>query len=180
MSPHAPTGCVSAPAYLYRRGVPVLYLSSPPRASSPSLLSDNPAKANENTSLSLFHSDHYPKTLNRHFNDALKVPQAAEKVDSPSPKPSQPHHHLSELHCNRRLNNRSAPPGPLNQSRQPEQQLPDSLTGQPIMGGGREIKSKSSYPALASRPVGQWISNLYKDRINQFYSSGQWEKHNLL
>lgn len=48
------------------------------------------------------------------------------------------------------------------------------------MGGGRELKSKSDYPALAQRPVGQWISNIYKERINQFYSSGQWEKYNLL
>jgi alpha-mannosidase len=48
------------------------------------------------------------------------------------------------------------------------------------MGGGLNHKSKSSYPALASRPVGQRISSIYTERINQFYSNGQWEKVNLL
>ncbi|KAH6691636.1 glycosyl hydrolase family 38 domain-containing protein [Plectosphaerella plurivora] len=48
------------------------------------------------------------------------------------------------------------------------------------MGGGRELKSKGSYPTLATRPVGQWISNIYKDRIKNFYSGGQYEKQNLL
>ncbi|ORY60182.1 glycosyl hydrolase family 38 domain-containing protein [Pseudomassariella vexata] len=55
------------------------------------------------------------------------------------------------------------------------------------MGGERtEPKSASasaaiaSYPAQAPGPVGKRISKLYKDRINQFYSRGQWENQNLL
>ncbi|ROT37304.1 glycosyl hydrolase family 38 domain-containing protein [Sodiomyces alkalinus F11] len=48
------------------------------------------------------------------------------------------------------------------------------------MGGGRGLRSKNSYPVLASRPVGQIISKIYKDRIRSFYSPGQYEKHNLL
>lgn len=47
------------------------------------------------------------------------------------------------------------------------------------MGGGEKLKSKSSYPTLAPRPVGQWISKIYKDRIKTFYSKGQYEKYNL-
>ena len=38
------------------------------------------------------------------------------------------------------------------------------------MGGGQDSSSKSSYPVLAPRPVGQWISKLYKDRLHQFTS----------
>lgn len=37
----------------------------------------------------------------------------------------------------------------------------------------------SDYPLRAPRPVGQLISNIYRDRINQFYSGGQYEHHNL-
>ncbi|KAL2757471.1 glycoside hydrolase family 38 protein [Sodiomyces alcalophilus JCM 7366] len=48
------------------------------------------------------------------------------------------------------------------------------------MGGGPDLRSKSSYPTLAPRPVGQMISKIYKDRIRSFYSRGQYEKHNLL
>jgi alpha-mannosidase len=40
-------------------------------------------------------------------------------------------------------------------------------------------KPQSSYPAQAPKPVGQLISNLYKDRINQFTGGGQYEKRNL-
>lgn len=40
-------------------------------------------------------------------------------------------------------------------------------------------KLKSSYPKLSSQPVGQWIENIYKDRIAQFYSEGQYEGKNL-
>lgn len=40
-------------------------------------------------------------------------------------------------------------------------------------------KPESSYPAQAPKPVGQWISNLYKDRINQFTAGGQYERRNL-
>ncbi|OAA67914.1 alpha-mannosidase [Niveomyces insectorum RCEF 264] len=53
------------------------------------------------------------------------------------------------------------------------------------MGGGERTAhlgggGSSSYPQLAERPVGQRISNIYRERINQFYSTGQWEKVNLL
>jgi len=50
------------------------------------------------------------------------------------------------------------------------------------MGGETpsQKKPRSDYPVLAPKPVGQLISNIYRDRINQFYSRGQWEKNNLL
>ncbi|KAB5563455.1 glycosyl hydrolase family 38 domain-containing protein [Coniochaeta sp. 2T2.1] len=49
------------------------------------------------------------------------------------------------------------------------------------MGGQTESQKKptSSYPAQAPKPVGQWISNIYKERINQFTGGGQYEKYNL-
>jgi alpha-mannosidase len=37
----------------------------------------------------------------------------------------------------------------------------------------------SRYPAQAPGPVGKHISKIYKERIAQFYSHGQWEKQNL-
>ncbi|KAI1501770.1 glycosyl hydrolases family 38 N-terminal domain-containing protein [Biscogniauxia marginata] len=49
--------------------------------------------------------------------------------------------------------------------------------------GGETAKPKvvaADYPAQAPGPVGKRISKIYKDRITQFYSSGQWEKRNLL
>ncbi|KAI1004966.1 Alpha-mannosidase [Podosphaera aphanis] len=50
------------------------------------------------------------------------------------------------------------------------------------MGGDtfESAKSSNSYPKLAHRPVGQWISNIYKDRIAKFYSKDQYENNNLL
>ncbi|UQC80066.1 glycosyl hydrolase family 38 [Colletotrichum lupini] len=122
------------------------------------------------------------KTLNQHLNDAFQASQSSEEQGAGPPLTASrsDHHHLSVPHRVRRLNNRSAPPGTVEQLKQSEDRLLDSFAGQTTMGGGKELKSKSSYPALASRPVGQWISKLYKDRINQFYSTGQWEKHNLL
>ncbi|KAJ2905043.1 alpha-mannosidase [Zalerion maritima] len=49
------------------------------------------------------------------------------------------------------------------------------------MGGekGEAHKVEGSYPLRAPKPVGQRISNIYRDRIAQFYSHGQWEKVNL-
>lgn len=38
----------------------------------------------------------------------------------------------------------------------------------------------ANYPMKAPAPVGKRISNLYKDRITQFYSGGQYEHQNLL
>lgn len=50
------------------------------------------------------------------------------------------------------------------------------------MGGETDLaaKPKTSYPRRAPGPVGHKISNIYKERISQFTSSGQWEKNNLL
>jgi alpha-mannosidase len=49
------------------------------------------------------------------------------------------------------------------------------------MGGETDSKKKpdSSYPAQAPKPVGKWITNIYKDRLNQFTTGGQWEHNNL-
>ncbi|KAL7629336.1 Glycoside hydrolase, 38 vacuolar alpha mannosidase [Parahypoxylon ruwenzoriense] len=49
--------------------------------------------------------------------------------------------------------------------------------------GGETTKPKvaeSEYPVLAPTPVGKRITHIYKERITQFYSQGQWEKRNLL
>jgi hypothetical protein len=56
-----------------------------------------------------------------------------------------------------------------------------SITTSTIMGGEtiETAKPKSSYPVHSAHPVGQWIPNLYKDRIAQFYSGGQYEGNNL-
>ncbi|CAK7271026.1 Glycoside hydrolase, 38 vacuolar alpha mannosidase [Sporothrix epigloea] len=51
------------------------------------------------------------------------------------------------------------------------------------MGGGERaphVCGHHSYPQLAKKPVGQKISKIYRDRIGQFYSKGQWDKVNLL
>jgi alpha-mannosidase len=49
--------------------------------------------------------------------------------------------------------------------------------------GGETTMLKATlaeYPVRAPAPVGKRISAIYKDRIEQFYSTGQWEKRNLL
>ncbi|KAL1841370.1 hypothetical protein VTK73DRAFT_3499 [Phialemonium thermophilum] len=50
------------------------------------------------------------------------------------------------------------------------------------MGGETDTqkKPKGSYPVHAPKPVGQLISNIYRDRIKQFTAGGQYEKYNLL
>jgi len=49
------------------------------------------------------------------------------------------------------------------------------------MGGDTKGNTaKADYPQLAPGPVGQRISNIYKERISQFYSGGQWDQVNLL
>ncbi|KXX75907.1 Alpha-mannosidase [Madurella mycetomatis] len=50
------------------------------------------------------------------------------------------------------------------------------------MGGETHTQKapRSDYPLRAPKPVGQLISRIYRDRINQFYSRGQWERQNLL
>lgn len=49
------------------------------------------------------------------------------------------------------------------------------------MGGdlNQIARHKSEYPQLAAHPVGQWIPQIYKERISQFYSGGQYEHKNL-
>ncbi|KAK3329649.1 glycoside hydrolase family 38 protein [Apodospora peruviana] len=49
------------------------------------------------------------------------------------------------------------------------------------MGGANRIQKQpqADYPIRAPKPVGQLITNIYKDRINQFYAGGQWEHNNL-
>ncbi|KAI5862193.1 glycoside hydrolase family 38 protein [Durotheca rogersii] len=49
--------------------------------------------------------------------------------------------------------------------------------------GGETTKPKvaeTQYPIRAPAPVGKRITHIYKERITQFYSSGQWESQNLL
>ncbi|OTA64547.1 glycoside hydrolase family 38 protein [Hypoxylon sp. EC38] len=49
--------------------------------------------------------------------------------------------------------------------------------------GGETTKPKvatTEYPIRARAPVGKRIAHIYKERITQFYSKGQWEKRNLL
>jgi alpha-mannosidase len=49
------------------------------------------------------------------------------------------------------------------------------------MGGEttETAKPKGTYPQLSAKPVGQWIANIYKDRIGAFYGGGQYEHNNL-
>lgn len=49
------------------------------------------------------------------------------------------------------------------------------------MGGETHSQKapRSDYPLRAPRPVGQRISKIYRDRISQFYSGGQYENQNL-
>ncbi|KAH6650184.1 glycosyl hydrolases family 38 N-terminal domain-containing protein [Chaetomium tenue] len=49
------------------------------------------------------------------------------------------------------------------------------------MGGETRAQKgpRSDYPLRAPKPVGQMISKIYKERISQFYSSGQYEHENL-
>ena len=50
------------------------------------------------------------------------------------------------------------------------------------MGGETysRLTASSSYPKMASGPVGQQIHNIYKDRLGQFTSRGQYEGQNLM
>jgi hypothetical protein len=59
--------------------------------------------------------------------------------------------------------------------------LAQSITANKIMGGEtyETAKPKSSYPVRSAHPVGQWIPDLYKSRIGQFYAGGQYEENNL-
>ncbi|KAI9711381.1 MAG: Glycoside hydrolase, 38 vacuolar alpha mannosidase [Chrysothrix sp. TS-e1954] len=46
--------------------------------------------------------------------------------------------------------------------------------------GGEQARSSSDYPKLAAGPVGKQIHNIYKDRLQMFTSSGQYESQSLL
>ncbi|EQL02421.1 glycoside hydrolase family 38 protein [Ophiocordyceps sinensis CO18] len=48
------------------------------------------------------------------------------------------------------------------------------------MGGGDDLKGKSSYPLFAHKPVGLPKTSILKGRIEPFYKSGQYDKVNLL
>jgi len=50
------------------------------------------------------------------------------------------------------------------------------------MGGdtNRAGMATSSYPQLVKGPVGKQIEPLYRDRLNQFTSGGQYQGQNLL
>lgn len=49
------------------------------------------------------------------------------------------------------------------------------------MGGETRIgTSESSYPKLATGPVGQKVATIYRDRLDQFTRGGQYERQNLL
>lgn len=50
-----------------------------------------------------------------------------------------------------------------------------------IMGGETlgTTKPKSTYPKLSDHPRGNWIPDIYKSRIEAFYSAGQYESQNL-
>lgn len=49
------------------------------------------------------------------------------------------------------------------------------------MGGESNlaVRHKSTYPQLSEKPVGALIPNIYKERIGQFYSGGQYASQNL-
>lgn len=49
------------------------------------------------------------------------------------------------------------------------------------MGGETHTRAAaSSYPKLAAGPVGQQITNIYKERLGQFTGGGQYESQNLM
>lgn len=48
------------------------------------------------------------------------------------------------------------------------------------MGGESQIRTSSgSYPKLASGPVAKQIHSIYRSRLNNFTSGGQYEGSNL-
>ncbi|KAI9770329.1 MAG: Glycoside hydrolase, 38 vacuolar alpha mannosidase [Geoglossum simile] len=48
------------------------------------------------------------------------------------------------------------------------------------MGGETQAKPTSQYPKLSAGPVGQQIRSIYRSRLDQFTSTGQYERNNLL
>lgn len=48
------------------------------------------------------------------------------------------------------------------------------------MGGEAPRRMPSSYPVFAERPVGAPIESIYRDRLQQFTATGQYQDHNLV
>jgi alpha-mannosidase len=48
------------------------------------------------------------------------------------------------------------------------------------MSGEESLTRKTGYPLRALGPVGKRITSLYKKRLVNFFTEGQWEKVNLL
>lgn len=51
-----------------------------------------------------------------------------------------------------------------------------------IMGGDNKqtVGGPKSYPLQAPKPVGKWIENIYKERLDQFRNGGQYESQNVI
>lgn len=49
------------------------------------------------------------------------------------------------------------------------------------MGGEKQVQfiGRSPLPQLSAGPVGQQISNIYKERLGQFAGDGQYKSQNL-
>lgn len=62
----------------------------------------------------------------------------------------------------------------------PDQLLLLSSSRPAAMGGETVSRAPSSLPKLAERPVGQHITNIYRDRLRQFTSGGQYQGQNLV
>lgn len=62
----------------------------------------------------------------------------------------------------------------------PGQLLQLSSSRPAAMGGEAVSRAPSSLPKLAERPVGQHITNIYRDRLRQFTSGGQYQGQNLV
>ncbi|KAJ9360543.1 alpha-mannosidase [Paecilomyces variotii] len=60
-------------------------------------------------------------------------------------------------------------------------QLLQLSSSRPVAMGGEAVsRAPSSLPKLAERPVGQHITNIYRDRLRQFTSGGQYQGQNLV
>lgn len=46
--------------------------------------------------------------------------------------------------------------------------------------GSRVVPMMSSYPKLATRPVGQQIESIFTERLRQFTAGGQYSGQNLV
>lgn len=62
----------------------------------------------------------------------------------------------------------------------PNQLLSLSRSRPAVMGGETVSRASSTLPKLAEHPVGQHITNIYRDRLRQFTATGQYEGQNLV